>query len=119
MSRSLPLAVLILLSLALAAPLQADEDTHWERLKLDEVFRSEGVAVADVNRDGKLDLVVGSTGIAVLIGNGDGTFQPRVSYFTGLGRIYVLRAGDLNGDGKPDLAFISGGAVRVLINAAP
>jgi hypothetical protein len=77
------------------------------------------LAALDVNRDGKLDLVVGSTGIAVLIGNGDGTFQPRVSYFTGLGRIYVLRAGDLNGDGKPDLAFISGGAVRVLINAAP
>src|SRR3954447_4207735 len=31
----------------------------WKRIVLDKVFRSEGVAVADVNKDGKLDVLVG------------------------------------------------------------
>jgi hypothetical protein len=41
---------------------------------------STSVAVADVNGDGKPDLVVGGIGapLSVLLGNGDGTFQPAV-----------------------------------------
>lgn len=34
-------------------------DIRWERIKLDEAFRSEGVAVADVNKDGKNDVLAG------------------------------------------------------------
>jgi FG-GAP-like repeat len=77
------------------------------------------VTVADVNQDGKLDLVVANLcvnslncsssgengGVAILLGNGDGTFQPAVSYSsTGLYTFGVAVA-DLNGDGKPDLAL--------------
>lgn len=35
------------------------ENVHWERLKLDDTFRSEGVTAADVNHDGKIDVLAG------------------------------------------------------------
>src|SRR6266481_6169185 len=49
-------------------------------------FRSQAVAIADVNGDHKPDLVVANSGsnrVGVLLGNGDGTFQPVVTYFSG------------------------------------
>ena len=69
------------------------------------------VAVADVNGDGKPDLIVtndcGTTctkgGIGVLLGNGNGTFQTAVSYSTGGLDTYAVVVADVNGDGKPDL----------------
>jgi len=68
-----------------------------------------GIALADVNGDGKLDVVVGdlagSTGhVGVLLGNGDGTFQPEVLYASGGIQPYSVAVGDVNGDGKPDIA---------------
>ena len=42
-----------------AAPISGDKIT-WKKTVLDTEFRSEGVAVADVNRDGKLDIMAGS-----------------------------------------------------------
>jgi hypothetical protein len=65
------------------------------------------VTKADLNADGKLDLVVanrGSNDVSVLLGNGDGTFQPAVNYAsTDFGPISVA-VGDFNLDGKLDLA---------------
>ncbi|MDQ3917668.1 MAG: FG-GAP-like repeat-containing protein [Acidobacteriota bacterium] len=78
------------------------------------------VAVADFNKDGKLDLATPNSGasVSVLLGNGDGTFQaatnlPQSSPLDGP---FSITAGDLNGDGNPDLVFSSsGGAVGVLL----
>ena len=32
---------------------------QWKKTVIDKAFRSEGVAVADVNKDGKMDILVG------------------------------------------------------------
>jgi len=75
------------------------------------------VAVADVNGDGKLDLAVadyGSDTVAVLLGNGDGTFRPAVSYASG-GTALAVAIADLNDDGKPDLVAANYSTVAVLL----
>lgn len=64
------------------------------------------VAAGDFNGDGKLDLAVSdfyTNTISVLIGNGDGTFQPHVDYAAGLFP-YDVVVGDFNADGVLDLA---------------
>ena len=80
------------------------------------------VAAADLNGDGKLDVVVASGGVSVLLGNGDGTFQTAVAYGSGGSFPNSVAIGDLNGDGKPDVAVAERlcdgckSAVGVLIN---
>ena len=69
------------------------------------------VVAADLNGDGKPDLVSCNTDdgtVSVLLGNGDGTFQRPVAY--SVGQVSALAIGDFNGDGKPDLAVANQGA---------
>jgi len=64
------------------------------------------VAVADLNGDGKPDLVAangGDSSLGVLLGNGDGTFKPAVTYASGAFDPVAVAVADVNGDGKPDL----------------
>jgi len=79
---------------------------------------------ADMNGDGKLDLVFAivssqTQGIGVLLSNGDGTFQPELDAVFGrsAGDIQI---GDFNADGKPDVVAVSGftyskNTIRVLL----
>src|SRR6267143_1651982 len=61
------------------------------------------VVVGDFSGDGKLDVIVISPGVAnMLLGNGDGTFQPLVKISAGQSPFSVV-VGDLNGDKKNDL----------------
>ncbi|WP_434722670.1 FG-GAP-like repeat-containing protein [Mesorhizobium sp. RIZ17] len=77
--------------------------------------------LADVNGDGKLDLLTPDTGlyvggqnVFVQLGNGDGTFGAPTSYATGTSP-WSIAVGDLNGDGKVDLAVANADSNSVSI----
>jgi hypothetical protein len=87
--------------------------------------RPAAITTADVNGDGKLDLLFITetfpsplTQFTVMLGNGDGTFQPPV-YYPSFALATDIGVGDFNGDHKPDVAVADSGgtgAVDVLLN---
>ena len=68
----------------------------------------EALITADLNGDGKLDLIAAdyNGGAYVLLGNGDGTFQSPVEYASGHIGVDVVAA-DFNADGNLDLVLTS------------
>ena len=73
------------------------------------------VALGDFNRDGALDLAISSAGcgnqhcydatVSILIGNGDGSFRPAVSYQTSTPP-YAMAVADLSNDGISDIVTV-------------
>jgi hypothetical protein len=82
------------------------------------------VALGDVNKDGNPDAVVGNGDVigfsnstfSVLLGNGDGTFQPKMDFLTGLAPWEIALA-DFNRDRKLDVATVrySPGTLSVML----
>jgi hypothetical protein len=74
------------------------------------------ITTRDLNNDGRLDLVASSGafdrhfpytepgGVHVLIGNGDGTFQPRITHESGVLGSMSIVVGEFTGDGMLDVA---------------
>jgi len=95
-------------------------------------FDISSVAIADVNGDGKPDVIALAEAIinnythsviVVLLGNGDGTLRAPVTYelTNGEASAASLAVADLNGDGKPDLVVTNAnssgkGIIYVLLN---
>jgi hypothetical protein len=85
------------------------------------------VAVADLDGDGRPDLVVASIdpdfsgGVSVLLQNhapaAAGTFGTATVY-RGMGQPLSVAIGDLNGDGRPDIAVADGTSATVLLQSA-
>jgi len=80
----------------------------------------DGIAVADVDSDGNLDLVVANdtgSSVSVLLGNGDGTFKAHKDYGAGSFPHWIA-VGDFNADGKPDLVETNEGqnTVGIFLN---
>lgn len=78
------------------------------------------VAVADLNHDGKADLVLGSSAASIraVLGRGDGTFDAPVLYSasaTGTGSASLAVVADFDGDLNPDVAaLLSGVGVSIV-----
>ena len=85
---------------------------------------AEGIAVADFNEDGNLDLAVtnftagGATpnAVAMLLGDGRGEFGAPTRFDVGRGATRIL-ASDFNADGKTDVAVLNAndGTVSILL----
>src|SRR5215471_3841515 len=62
-----------------------------------------------LNRDGKMDLALVNTGgtVSIFLGAGDGTFKTGPVYNVGVNPNRAV-VSDFNGDGKPDIAVLSG-----------
>ncbi|HEX6505327.1 MAG TPA: Ig-like domain repeat protein [Terriglobales bacterium] len=76
----------------------------------------EGIISADLNGDGKPDLVSANLSgtVSVILGNGDGTFQGKNDYGAG-GSVRSVTAADFNNDGKLDLVTANQSANTVSI----
>jgi hypothetical protein len=105
------------------AILNGNADGSLSPPQLLSVFQAYAVAVADMNGDGKADVIaIGSDNsqtstVSVLLGDGHGNFQPASSQQTVNGPApSVIGVTDIDGDGQPDLVLYVQGALVWLRN---
>jgi hypothetical protein len=106
------IACVLPLAAFLSLPAQQAKEASaitWKKTVLDKAFRSEGVAVADVNGDGKLDVLNGEVWYEAPAWKMH-EIRKSKDYTQGMNNVYsnsfACWADDLNGDAYPDLIVI-------------
>lgn len=93
-----------------ADPVTGLSELSWKKTTIDTAFRSEGVTVADVNKDGKPDIINGECWYEAPTWKRH-EILPSKDYTQGKNNVYsnsfACWAEDLNGDGYPDLIVIN------------
>jgi hypothetical protein len=77
--------------------------------------------VGDFNGDGKPDLAVAGGALSIMLGNGDGSFQPSENFGVGIGGAGGLAVADFDRNGKVDVVTTDPASdkVTVLTNITP
>jgi hypothetical protein len=99
--------------------LQKSDGSLASPVTYDAGYQPFSLAVGDLNRDGRTDIVatnMPSNVISVFLQQANGTFANRATYSTGTGKLAVA-VGDLNGDGFDDVA-VSGNELGVFTQNA-
>ena len=80
--------------------------------------RAYKLVAADLNRDARADLVIGTEGsdsVTVLLGNERGGYTPAAGSPYAAGRNPRVAVGDVNGDGKPDIVTANNGSGNITV----
>lgn len=106
--------VLVLISLLFSTPQASAQAVSFIGARQFDVgFYPHSIAAGDFNGDGLPDLVVVDfSSIHLLLGNGDGTFQPARRIFIANSEVGAVAAADFNGDGFLDIAVTVGNCSR-------